>query len=92
MHGPLVNVTSSDHQLVQIGNMVDGYWTTKSWVKPYLSLLDKEPVPFAAVEVVNPVDDSIVLPLVEVKLYPYPISSREISRPDEFDLQHPARV
>lgn len=61
-------------------------------MKPYLSFLDKEAVSFAAVKVVNPVNDSVVLPLVEVKLYPYPISGREISSPDEFDLQHRARV
>lgn len=47
---------------------------------------------FAAVKVVNSVDDSVVLPLVEIKLYTYPISGREIGRPGEFDLQHPARV
>lgn len=65
--------------------------TTKSEMKPYLSLLDKEAVSFAAVKIVNPIDGSIVLPLVEVKLYSYPISGREISRPDEFDLQQPGK-
>lgn len=41
---------------------------------------------FAAVEVVNPVDDSIVLPLFKVKLYPDPVPGREFSGSDEFDL------
>lgn len=55
-------------------------------MKSYLRFLDKEAVSFAAVKVLNPVDDSIVLPLVEIKLYSNPISSCEISGPDEFDL------
>ena len=61
-------------------------------MESYLGLLDKETVSFAAVKVVNPVDDSVVLPLIEVKLHPNPISGREISRADEFDLHQPARV
>lgn len=60
--------------------------------KSYLSLLNKEAASFPAVKVVNPVDDPIVLPFFAVELHPYPISRREFSRPDEFDLQHSATV
>lgn len=58
-------------------------------MKAHLSLFDEQTVSFAAVEVLNAVDDSIVLPFIEVELYPYPISGREISGSEKFDLEHP---
>lgn len=59
-------------------------------MQAHLSLLDEQTMSFAAVEVLNTVDDSIVLPFIEVELYPYPISGREISGSDKFDLGHPS--
>lgn len=59
-------------------------------MQAHLSLLDEQTVSFAAVKVLDTVDDSIVLPFFEVELYPYPISGREISRSDKFDLRCPS--
>ncbi len=59
----------------------------RSKKKSHLCLFDKETVSFAAVEVVNPIDNSIVLSLFKVKLYPNPVPGGEIRGSDEFDLQ-----
>lgn len=61
-------------------------------MQAHLSLLDEQTVSFAAVEVLNAVDDSIVLPFIEIELYSYPISGREISGSYKFDLRTPSAI